>query len=193
LDNNYEDKSKKKQKLITDYYGLGNDIQNVGRKRKHQEQEETLQKKLKPKVPNDELVEESSVDYATEDMNSSDSNDGTLMDSSVDVGQSRAPSELTGNAKQSDEQCGFDGCSNLGHNHRRYSVRGRPFVAHWCSEHKWCSRCHKYELTGKCEYSAKSNAKNNPKNNPKNNKQVNFTNHIPQNVSNARATLLVLH
>jgi hypothetical protein len=33
----------------------------------------------------------------------------------------------------------------------------------WCSNHKWCSKHHKYESAGKCEYSNQIAAKVSPK------------------------------
>ncbi len=60
-----------------------------------------------------------------------------------------------------DQQCGFNGCYNLGQYSLTYTLKsGGQYTANWCDEHKGCSKHDKYELKGKCEYSIKIAAKN---------------------------------
>jgi hypothetical protein len=37
-------------------------------------------------------------------------------------------------------------------------IRGKE-CKFWCTLHKWCSKCYKYESAGKCEYSTQIYAK----------------------------------
>jgi hypothetical protein len=60
--------------------------------------------------------------------------------------------------------CGVPGCANPSFKSRVYTLTtGEQFPAQWCSNHKWCSKHHKYELAGKCTYSIQIGRKNNPK------------------------------
>ena len=47
--------------------------------------------------------------------------------------------------------CGYDGCYNRSLSKREYVFPSKIKVwRFWCSEHKWCTRCHYYEDAGQC-------------------------------------------
>ena len=47
---------------------------------------------------------------------------------------------------------------------RLYTLPSKEKItAYWCYKHKWCSKHHKYESTGKCAYSTQIGLRNNAK------------------------------
>jgi hypothetical protein len=72
-------------------------------------------------------------------------------------------------------ECGHPDCNNPSQKSKKYSqTRGRgPIMRHWCSEHKFCSKCRSFEEAGNCPKVKQSNYNpNNPSSNPFSNKKV---------------------
>jgi hypothetical protein len=72
-------------------------------------------------------------------------------------------------------ECGHPACNNPSEKSKEYSQTGNrgPIMRHWCSEHKFCSKCQSFEEAGKCPKVKQSNYNpNNPSSNPFSNVKV---------------------
>jgi hypothetical protein len=98
-------------------------------------------------------------------------------------------------ASSTSQKCGFQGCTNLSTNPRDYKLNnGMRAEKAWCSNHKLCSKHHKYESAGKCAYSTQIALRNAPKNNAKVSRlrnQANISNDIQPRLQQTLTHLVV--